>query len=103
MNFFETCDVWFAACLVYLYGKECLAKITDTAVEGRRRVATYALAVASEDVKILQKEYETDQLALASAKSFAGAYNSILHRQWAMRERGDTQWCSYDWILGKVG
>jgi len=101
---FETNDIWFAACLVFTYGKESLAKITDTEIsDSRRRLTTYALAVPSEDVKILREEYDTDQLALSSAKSFVGAYNSIIHRQRKMRERDETAWCSQDWVLGKVG
>ena len=54
---FETSDVWIASVLVYLYGVECLARITDVELENRKRVANYFLAVPSEDAKIVKQDY----------------------------------------------
>jgi hypothetical protein len=102
-NLFVTTDIWVASCLVYLYGKECLARIQDEELGNRRYRTTYNLAVPSEDAQIVVGEYERSEFALSSAKHFVGAYQSITARQNAMRRRGENDWCSPDWIAGKVG
>jgi hypothetical protein len=100
---FETQSVWEAAVLVYLYGSECLAIIRDEETESRKRVTTYSIAVPSEDVKIVLEDYLDGRLVLSDAQSFVGAFNSITQRQNAMRRRGESQYCSPEWINGKIG
>src|SRR5258708_5681718 len=93
--FFETQDVWIAAAFVYLYTWDSLISITDTETDtasqkpNRKRITTYAIAVPSEDARIVLEQYTTHQLILASAKDFVSAYNSIAQRQRTMRLSGD--------------
>jgi hypothetical protein len=98
---FETQDVWIAAAFVYLYTWDSLVSITDIELDNRKRVTTYALAIPSEDAKIVLEEYQTNRLVLASAKDFVTSFNSITQRQRAMRLSGDLSWHSKRWIEGK--
>jgi hypothetical protein len=99
---FQTQSVWEAACLTYLYGIECLVEIVDEEIGNRRRLATYSLAVPSEDVKIVLEDYRADRLALSSAKAFVASYNEINSKQRTMRERCQSHWSSPAWIRGEV-
>ena len=105
---FETQDIWVGACLVYTYGTDVLARITDHDLDGndrrdRRRATTYSFAVTREDAETVQQDYATGKLGLTDARSFVGSFNSITQRQRAMRHRGETSWCSPAWIAGEVG
>jgi len=101
---YETQDVWLASILAYLYGTECLARITDSSRNKSDRVTTYSLACPVEDAKIVADEYATDSDSLIiKPKEFVGRFNWITQKQNAMRRRGDIEWASLDWISGRVG
>ena len=100
---YETNDIWIATAICYAWGTEALAKITDTELDNRRRATIYSLAVAAEEAETIHRDYTEGQLGLTDARSFVGAFNSISQRQKAMRLRGDIEWCSPDWVAGRVG
>jgi hypothetical protein len=101
---FTTNSIWEAAVLVYLYGWDSLTQIEDEADgRSRKRMTTYSVAVPSEDAKLIITDYESEAgLPLASAKAFVHAFNLVSQAQKAMRQRGESSWCSSRWIAGKV-
>jgi hypothetical protein len=103
---YETPNVFLAATLVYLYGKDCLARIKDTqhSETDRRRTTSYSLAVPVDEATIIASDYYADRDSLTILpRAFVGAYNSITQRQKDMRHRDEDEWNSPAWISGLVG
>lgn len=96
---FKTQNIWIAAAICYLYGRESVVQIEDL----DNRTTEYGLAAPSEDIKIVLEEYDEDRLALSSAKAFVSSFNHVIGRQKEMRRHGETHWTSPEWIAGKIG
>lgn len=103
-SLFETQDIFAASVICYLWGTDCLARIKDVEAENRRRTTMYCLAVPVDEATVVASDYYADKDSLTILpRAFVGAYNSIMSKQRAMRHRGDDEWCSPDWIAGRVG
>jgi hypothetical protein len=100
---YQTDDIFFAVALMFVYGEECLLKIsTDPTVNReRKRSSVYTLNLPSCDAAILFDDFKSGNLAISDLLSYIRTYSFITRLLRNMRYRNEEEWCSPSWIAGR--
>ena len=93
----NTSDIFFAACLLYLYSEESLLKASTDERGGN---VNFTFDIPSEDHRILLETFLKGELALSDAKAFSRSYSFITRTLREMKRNGTNAFCSPSWIAG---
>jgi hypothetical protein len=97
-------DIWFAACLMYLFGEQSLTKIeVSKSPEFHRhcREVKLHLDIPSLDAQEYYKEFKAGALAISDLKSYIRTYTWITRILRDMERKTESVWVSPAWVAGR--
>ena len=108
---YTTTNEWFAAFLMFLFGEECLTRVTSELGErdarskyastGNRYVKRFYCDVPSFDAQSYHEELKAGTLAISDLNAFATQYSRLNRILRDMRRDNEDSWCSPSWVAGR--